>query len=159
MAVATASGGLLLAAAGTVPAYASTPAVTAPPPGAHTVTSTTHPTAQAASGIGPQATLPYATKGASCVPQTITCTLSADVPFADDTVGEIAADAEVECSRSVPETDLHEALLKSGVSVNVDSYITPDGLRAGPTVVGAACLAGTYANTADALITFPPATS
>lgn len=40
--------------------------------------------------------------------------------------------------------------------VDVDSDTTQDGLLAGPTLVGAACLTGTYANDAYAVLTPPP---
>jgi hypothetical protein len=84
------------------------------------------------------------------------------VSVADDTAGatgEIVADAEVRCSSVIPKIDLHEALLQGGVPVDVDSDTTQDGLLAGPTLVGAACLTGAYANDAYAVLTPPPGTS
>ena len=118
------------------------------------MTITAHRAVPATSGIGPQDTLPCATKGASCVPQTIECTLYADPPRASDVTDLVTANADVRCSRSVTEIDLHEALLRSGVPVHTTGDTTHNDFQAA-SLLSTACLAGAYANTADALITFP----
>jgi len=50
---------------------------------------------------------------------------------------------------------LQDTLLKNGASVATDSD-TEQNKSGAATLVGAACQAGTYANTASASITFPP---
>jgi hypothetical protein len=158
MAVAAAGGGLLIAAAGAVPAYAAAPAAH---PGGHKITITAHPRAHAATGIGPHDILPCAVKPgaamkpASCGDETISCVISAGTPFFVNAAGSVDGLADVRCSSSVPEILLHETLLRSGVAVSTDDDPAID--RAGAaTVVAESCRAGTYTNTASATISFPP---
>ena len=156
MAVAAAGGGLLIAAAGTVPASAS--ARPAPHRG-HTITITAQPRAHAARGIGPHDILPCATKPgaaikpASCGQQTIICFITANSPMLmpDHT---ILASASVDCDNDVDEIDFEEAMLRNG-----SSFLRKGMTAAGTDTAGAfiqfSCLAGTYTNTAEATITLP----
>lgn len=117
MAAAAASGALLIAAASAVPAYASAPAA---PPGGHTMTITAQSTAQAASGIGPQATLPCATvPGASCLPPQITGWIDVDAPVAGNQT--ILASVVVSCDNPVDASNLDETLSEGSAIVAVDS--------------------------------------
>jgi hypothetical protein len=150
MAVAAAAGALLIMAAGAVPAYASAPVA---PPGGHPVTITAQPAAGAPGGIGPQATLPCATKDASCVPQTIECTIYAPAPFANASSSLVGATAHVACTSSVTSISLNQVLWQDSLPAGSDND-TESG-PAAATAVGTACQPGTYFNAASALITFP----
>jgi hypothetical protein len=159
MAVAAAGGGLLIAAAGAVPAYASAPAAPVAPHGVHTIAITAHHTAQAASGIGPHDILPCAQKpGATpadtCGGETVTCTLSAGQPSVDFTSGQVRANALVQCTDEVDSITLTEHLLQGGISVSTDSVTEPHSPVA-LTQVATTCQIGTYINVVDATITAP----
>ena len=157
MAVAAAGGGLLIAAAGTVPASAS--ARPAPHRG-HTITITAHPRAHAARGIGPRDILPCAVKPgsaikpASCGDQTISCVITSDLPVLT-LGGHVTAGADVTCTRPVTSISLNEELLRNSAPVDGDNDFTQNRALA-VTAVQVLCQAGTYTNTGEALITFPP---
>jgi hypothetical protein len=153
MAIPAAGGGLLIAAAGAAPAYASAP------PGGHAITVTVHRAGHAASRIGPHDILPCAQKpGAApadtCGGESISCILSAGSPFVNFATREVRANAIVQCTDDVIEIRLTEHLLRSGVSVATDSVIEPDSPVA-LTQVATACQLGTYINVVDAVITPP----
>jgi hypothetical protein len=162
MAVAAAGGGLLIAAAGAVPAYASAPAASAPRPGGHTITITAHRAAGAASGIGPHVILPCAVKPgvapASCGQQTISCEITADAPSLDDGSGDIflVASASTVCDQPVTEIDMDETLLtplRDIPPVSKPSF----GSGFDSTFIQAECKAtNIVSNIATADITFPP---
>ena len=118
MTAAAAGAGLLIAAAGAVPAYAA-PATTAPPPGGHTVTISAQSTAQATGKPG-SAALPCATvPGASCLPQTITCWINVPPPFAQMQI--IVATTSVHCDSPVDAINLDQTLSEGSEIVEVKS--------------------------------------
>jgi len=154
MAIAAAGGGLLIAAAGAVPAYAAAPAA---PHGAHTITTTAHRPARAASGIGPHDVLPCAKKPgvapASCGDgDVVSCTLSAGRPYVNFPTREVRANAIVQCTDEVASVTLTEHLLQGGVSVATDTDPEVNSPVA-ITSVATACELGTYINVVDATIT------
>jgi hypothetical protein len=162
MAVAAAGGGLLIAAASAVPAYASAPAA---PHGAHksTITIHAHPRAHVARGLGPRDILPCAVKpGAkpadSCTggngDNTITCSITADRPFISPTLGTVSAHAGVNCTSFVTRINLQQGLERDGVTVGTGSDIEP-GTDFASSYASGACQSGTYVNIAQAFITFP----
>jgi hypothetical protein len=157
MAVAAAGGGLLIAAAGAAPAYASAPAA---PHGGHKITITAHPRA-GAGRIGPHTILPCVAKPgsgikpASCGQQTISCEITAGTPQVAVDSGVVLGDAWVTCSSVVTSISLNEELLHNGGSAGGDNDFQPNDAGAF-TVAEATCQPGTWANLAEALITFPP---
>lgn len=119
MTAAAAGGALLIAAAGAVPAYASDPATTAPPPGSHTVTITARPTAPA-TGTPGSAVLPCAAApGASCLPAHIICWITVLPPAAQNQI--IVAAASVHCDHPVDAIRLDETLSEGSTVVDVNS--------------------------------------
>jgi hypothetical protein len=158
MATAAAGSGLLIAAAGAVPAYASASGSPAALAGAHKVTISAHPRAGAA-GLGPRTILPCAVRPgvrpASCGDQTISCSITAATPFVTTAIREVDATAIVNCTSPVSSIALQESLLWNGNAVGQDSGTT-QGKDGAATLAGAACQAGTWTNTASAFITFPP---
>jgi len=159
MAVAAAGSGLLIAAAGAVPASAATHVTHRGHPRGHTTTITAHHRAQAAGGIGPHDILPCTAKPgvtpASCGEETISCLISAPAPDVDTAARLVEASAIVQCSGQVTAISLHEALLRTGIPVSTDNdpeQNSPSAL----TLVTDTCRMGTFANDAWASITFPP---
>jgi hypothetical protein len=147
-------GGLLIAAAGAVPAWASAPPA---PAGGHSVTITAHPRA---SGIGPHDVLPCiartgaAIKPASCGQQTISCVITVSTPtIVGASPKVITATARTNCSAPVDEIYMEEDLGSSGgVLERLD---TPTNQSQASTVITRSCVVGSYVNIASALITFP----
>jgi len=153
MTAAAAGAGLLIAAAGAVPAYAA-PATTAPPPGGHTVTISAQSTAQATGKPG-SAALPCATvPGASCLPQTITCWINVPPPFAQMQI--IVATTSVHCDSPVDAINLDQTLSEGSEIVEVKSD-HPVGATDAFTIAGDGnCQGGLeYDNFGFATINFP----
>jgi hypothetical protein len=170
MAVAAAGGGLLIAAAGAVPAYASAPAA---PPGEHTgahvvATITMRPAAPAASG--PSVILPCAVRpgaapaygdgdGGGCGDSgTVTCTVTAHAPTDLYSPGDIDFTADTWCSEEVPQIRMGQDVIHSTpIDPNnplTDSTVKNDTNHAF-TSNSAACQPGQYAVNASARI-IPP---
>jgi hypothetical protein len=154
MALAAAGGGLV-AASGAVPAYASAPAITAPPPGSSTVTITAHATAPAAGKAG-STVLPCATaSGASCVPQTITCWITVPPPYVLMQV--IAATTSVHCDSQVDAINLDQTLSEGSEIVEVKSDHKVNDTDAFTIAGDGNCQGGLeYDNFGFATIDFPP---
>jgi hypothetical protein len=115
---------------------------------------TVQPTAQAAGGISPHDTLPCATKGASCLPPTIHCSLWVDRPVADPALFDVSTIVDVRCSSPIPHISLHGYLLRAGSDVAGCSDPTSDDVEAS-CEAGTACALGTYTAIGDALLTLP----
>ena len=158
MAVAAAGGGLLIAAAAAVPASA---AAQGAPHGSHKITMTAHARAHAGHGIGPRAILPCVAKPgsairpASCGDQTITCVITAEAPFVTTAINEVNARAYVDCSAPVTSIGFSQSLLRNGSTVDATSF-TSQGTDGTAWLLGGTCHTGTWTDTAQAFITFPP---
>jgi len=154
MSAVAAGGGLLIAAAGAAPAYASAPA--AAPHGAHKITLTAHPRA----GIGPHTILPCAEKPgaaikpATCNPPTITCVIDAPAP---GVLNEMVAGAGVHCDHPVTDINMSESMFLNNSQILDEDGSEVEGEADTSTAVATpVCQAGTYTNAASAFITFPP---
>ena len=162
MTVATAGGGLLIAAAGAAPAYASAPAAR---PASHEITISAHPAAQAGYKMGPRVILPCAVKrglrpdSSGCTggngPNTIDCTISSAAPFVTTNINEVDAFASVDCTSNVTAIRFSESLARNGTTMKSDGF-TVQGNAGTADFIGATCQTGTWTNTATATITFPP---
>ena len=159
MAVAAVGGGLLITAAGVIPASASALAAPAPaaPRGGHTITVTAHRTAHAGHGLGARDVLPCAMKPgaapATCGDgDTVSCTLSAGTPNVNFTARIVSANALVQCTDEDATITLTEHLLRNGVSVDAN---TDTNTQVAITHVSAVCQGGAYINVVDATITPP----
>lgn len=163
MAAAAAGSGLLIAAAGAVPAYAAAPAAR---PASHTYTITAQPTKHAkhakhaASGIGHHAILPCAEKPgaairpASCLPQQIICWITVQTPYIYNY--DFLAAAKVHCDSPVDHIGLEEDLIANSQYVIDSDYKAVDGLANVDTFVESfVCMGGTWTNHASATIDFP----
>jgi len=161
MAVAATGGGLLIAAAGTVPASASArPA----PHGGHTITITAYPRAHAARGIGPHDILPCAVKpgakpASTCTggngDQTISCSITAYAPAVDTIYAMVIANLEVDCTSEVTSIRYTQNLLRNGVVATSHTNTVPGRSSLATSSVISCQSVSSYQNIADAFITFP----
>jgi len=147
MAVAAAGGGLLLAAAAAVPAYASAPAVPAPPPGSQTFTMTGHLTQQAAGGIRPFL-------DDDPRPRVIICWITVNVPFVY-LYQTIYADVRVHCDHPVDAIRLDETLSENNTEVSTDSDDKWNDTDAFTATAAGPCQTIEYENFGFAGIDFP----
>jgi len=171
MAVATACGGLLIAAAGAVPASAATQV--SPPgghPGGHVVATFTM---RPASRVGPSVIHPCAVHrpgvapaygdGGGCDSGTVTCDVTAHEPSnlystRDGVGGDIEFTANVWCSEAVPEIRLGQDVIHS-TPIDPNNPLTNSTVKHDTNVAStynhAACQPGQYAVNASARIVPP----
>jgi len=171
MAVATACGGLLIAAAGAVPASAATQA--SPPgghPGGHVVATFIM---RPASPTGPSVIQPCAVHrpgvapaygdGGGCDSGTVTCDVTAHEPSnlystRDGVGGDIEFTASVWCSEAVPEIRLGQDVIHS-TPIDPNNPLTNSTVKHDTNVAStynhAACQPGQYAVNASARIVPP----
>ena len=171
MAVATACGGLLIAAAGAVPASAATQV--SPPgghPGGHVVATFTM---RPASRTGPSVIQPCAVHrpgvapaygdGGGCDSGTVTCDVTAHEPSnlystRDGVGGDIEFTASVWCSEAVPEIRLGQDVIHS-TPIDPNNPLTNSTIKNNTNVAStynhAACQPGQYAVNASARIVPP----
>jgi hypothetical protein len=171
MAVAVAGGGLLIAAAGAVPAFAATQA--SPPgghPGGHVVATFTM---RPASRTGPSVIQPCAVHrpgvapaygdGGGCDSGTVTCDVTAHEPSnlystRDGVGGDIEFTASVWCSEAVPQIRLGQDVIHS-TPIDPNNLLTNSTVKNNTNVAStynhAACQPGQYAVNASARIVPP----
>jgi hypothetical protein len=161
MAVTAASGGLILAAAGTAPAYAAAPAAQPAPHHKISMTFT------ARSAISPSTESPCAIRrgaglkpaaGAGCIPETINCHLTDFTPWIsyDTSPAQIVTTAELACDSLVNQISVSDTLLRSGAVVGTSLTFTTQGENHADSVQSVTCQPGVYVDTSQASVIFPP---